>query len=264
MEDTKRIPDGGMIKKRTELEKEFVYLFSENYGRNFWIYKKVFSVGRSAECDLILPNSYISQIHTYFVFDGTNWFVRDNHSTNGTLLNGERLLPEKKYLLHLGDIIVLAKTEKFVFHKADEMNVKFKEDINFHQTFCHLKYDQDGNIYSDFDFAVISPISSKRAVQCHKCGFFIVSDSRAIECPECKYMMMNEQRGLYVDPVVFSEAYKMIEKELEAMIDKEFPPENYRFGDCHGIWHRKKQILLERYHIRWRTPSEMNPDVVFD
>jgi hypothetical protein len=35
-------------------------------------------------------------------------------------------------------------------------------------------------------------------------------------------------------------------------------------GSCHILWGRQKQILEKRYGIKWRSPAEINPDVVFD
>ena len=35
-------------------------------------------------------------------------------------------------------------------------------------------------------------------------------------------------------------------------------------GSCHILWGRQKQILEKRYGIKWRSPAEINPDVMFD
>ncbi len=35
-------------------------------------------------------------------------------------------------------------------------------------------------------------------------------------------------------------------------------------GACHILWGRQQAILREKYGIRWRTPAEMNPEVMFD
>lgn len=51
-------------------------------------------VGRSADCDLRLPYSVVSAHHlTILCMDGATYQVRDEGSTNGTLLNGQRLPP---------------------------------------------------------------------------------------------------------------------------------------------------------------------------
>lgn len=35
-------------------------------------------------------------------------------------------------------------------------------------------------------------------------------------------------------------------------------------GFCHTYWIEKKRILKEKYGIDWKSPAEMNPDVIFD
>ncbi len=35
-------------------------------------------------------------------------------------------------------------------------------------------------------------------------------------------------------------------------------------GSCHILWGRQQKILKERYGIKWSSPAEMNPDVMFD
>ncbi|MBC8554768.1 MAG: hypothetical protein H8D23_34585 [Candidatus Brocadiales bacterium] len=35
-------------------------------------------------------------------------------------------------------------------------------------------------------------------------------------------------------------------------------------GSCHILWGRQQKILKEKYGIKWRSPAEMNPDVLFD
>lgn len=57
------------------------------------------------------------------MFDGTNWFVQDLHSTNGTWINGAQLLPDKKHILQLDDEIDFAHAEKFIFFITDNYDV---------------------------------------------------------------------------------------------------------------------------------------------
>ncbi len=35
-------------------------------------------------------------------------------------------------------------------------------------------------------------------------------------------------------------------------------------GACHILWGRQKDILSEKYGMKWRSPADMNPDVMFD
>jgi len=35
-------------------------------------------------------------------------------------------------------------------------------------------------------------------------------------------------------------------------------------GFCHHLWKETKRIAREKYNIDWQTPSEMNPEILFD
>lgn len=35
-------------------------------------------------------------------------------------------------------------------------------------------------------------------------------------------------------------------------------------GSCHILWERQQKILEEKYGVVWRSPAEMNPDIIFD
>ena len=49
-------------------------------------------IGRSEECDLQIPGSSVSGRHCELSFDGTNWWVTDLQSRNGTRVNGKPIL----------------------------------------------------------------------------------------------------------------------------------------------------------------------------
>ena len=54
-----------------------------------------------------------------------------------------------------------------------------------------------------------------------------------------------------------------IEKAVEAKIIAEIGEGGY-LGYCHSYWAAKKRILKEEYGIDWKSPSELNPGVLFD
>lgn len=70
-----------------------------------------FAVGRRSSCDLTLDSRMVSQVHAeFFERDGKLW-LRDQSSTNGTFVNGQRLDSEQQ--LSDGDIVHFAD---FEFH----------------------------------------------------------------------------------------------------------------------------------------------------
>lgn len=69
------------------------------------------------------------------------------------------------------------------------------------------------------------------------------------------------RRTLTHDPVEMSEAYLAVIDEVEEKIDQ-----NRTFkgmGSCFEIWDLKQQYLLEK-GIHWKSPSALNPRVMFD
>lgn len=61
------------------------------------------------------------------------------------------------------------------------------------------------------------------------------------------------------DPI---ENTKEFAKVLE-MIQPELDEIGIGLGRCHIYWQRKKE-LLKSHGIDWKTPSECNPNVLFD
>jgi pSer/pThr/pTyr-binding forkhead associated (FHA) protein len=74
------------------------------------------TVGRSVECDVVIASKSVSREHSRLRREGRRWFVEDLGSTNGTYLNGERVINSLALLdgdsLRVGDVT-------FVFHDPD-------------------------------------------------------------------------------------------------------------------------------------------------
>ena len=72
-------------------------------------------LGKSSVNDYCVQgNESISRSHAVIERQGTEYFLRDLKSTNGTFLNGEALEGEEFYGLQSGDRILLAD-EEFIF-----------------------------------------------------------------------------------------------------------------------------------------------------
>jgi hypothetical protein len=70
-------------------------------------------IGRLATCDICLSDANTSREHAAFEREDTGWVVRDLGSTNGTLVNGQRV-PRQR--LRDGDLVVIGVTE-LVYHE---------------------------------------------------------------------------------------------------------------------------------------------------
>jgi predicted component of type VI protein secretion system len=70
--------------------------------------KRVTTMGRSRECDLVIPDPNVSRTHAEIRHIGTDWFLVDLGSTNGTELNGQEV---KRQVLGAGDVIGIGTTD---------------------------------------------------------------------------------------------------------------------------------------------------------
>ena len=73
-------------------------------------------VGRDPANDYhIAGKMQVGRQHATFCFENQRWFLIDDHSKNGTFLNGQRLTAGEKYQLSSNDKISFAKQEVVVF-----------------------------------------------------------------------------------------------------------------------------------------------------
>lgn len=71
--------------------------------------RKKFLIGREADCQLRPNSELVSRHHCIFTVDDFSVRVRDLGSTNGTLVNGERI--RKEVVLHPGDHVTVGSLE---------------------------------------------------------------------------------------------------------------------------------------------------------
>jgi hypothetical protein len=78
-------------------------------------------IGRApADCQIVLKTPAVSKRHAVVTAEGGRFFVTDEHSHNGTLLNGARLKPGVRTPLRAGDKLAICDFQ-FVFHEADDL-----------------------------------------------------------------------------------------------------------------------------------------------
>jgi DNA-binding winged helix-turn-helix (wHTH) protein len=73
------------------------------------------TIGRSSDCDIVLPERQISRFHIRIENSKNGYLLRDLGSKNGTHVNGEVVKSEIPYQLQDGDEIILANVVHFGF-----------------------------------------------------------------------------------------------------------------------------------------------------
>lgn len=61
------------------------------------------SLGRATSNDIVIALETVSKLHGYFLREGDQWFYTDYQSTNGTIINDQRVERSEKRLLADGD-----------------------------------------------------------------------------------------------------------------------------------------------------------------
>lgn len=83
------------------------------------------TIGRDPLCDIELPDDFISRVHAMFEEIGTEWFVVDRGSMNGTFVNDERIEQRR---LEPGDQIRLGN-HILKFLSSDHVEVQYHEAV---------------------------------------------------------------------------------------------------------------------------------------
>lgn len=84
-------------------------------GRVLQLAPGVNTVGRRGDNTIVIPDPYVSGQHAEISVQDTAVLLTDKASTNGTLVNGERLSPDAPRELQDGDTVTFARVS-FTFH----------------------------------------------------------------------------------------------------------------------------------------------------
>lgn len=80
-------------------------------GQPFRVSQKVTTMGRSRECDIVVPDANVSRVHAEIRHEGLEYVLVDLGSTNGVEVNGRRVL---RHSLRDGDRLSLGGAEVVV------------------------------------------------------------------------------------------------------------------------------------------------------
>ncbi len=79
----------------------------DELGQDYRLYAGKNKIGSVAGCDIVINDSSVSGDHATILFRDNEFFIKDNFSTNGILINGKRLEDGK---LKDGDALELGNT----------------------------------------------------------------------------------------------------------------------------------------------------------
>ena len=88
---------------------------------------------------------------------------------------------------------------------------------------------------------------------------------RNIEYAESgEFDLIEEEGHLKHDPVEWTQRWEEVIDEADKIAYERLADHPRGMGFCHAYWYERAQVLEENFGIIWRTPSLMNPGVIFD
>ncbi|MCX6999171.1 MAG: HD domain-containing protein [Candidatus Sumerlaeota bacterium] len=103
-------------------------LYQTSKGKQRWwsLTRRKFTIGRDTTCDIALNDPKVSRIHAEILFENEGWVFVDKNSTNGSLINGERIM---RKCLTPGDAIMVGNSRlSVVVEGSDTSRVEWKDD----------------------------------------------------------------------------------------------------------------------------------------
>lgn len=86
----------------TQLTPYIEQLAGEDKGLSYQLKEDQLSIGRASSNDIIVPSESISRCHAHLVRADEGWFIKDNESKNGILVNGIQV---RESWLQDGDVV---------------------------------------------------------------------------------------------------------------------------------------------------------------
>lgn len=138
--------------------------------REITLPRTILSIGRDPTNDLVLPDAMVSRRHAVIEYRGNQYFVRDCNSSNGSLVNGDRVSERS---LRDGDLVAIG-TARLLFREEVEIEdlaakvVQHPSAPRLQCPSCHSDH-RKGDLFCKQCGAQLAPSLPAKAV-CTSCG----------------------------------------------------------------------------------------------
>ncbi len=97
-----------------------LFVFTSDDSENRWASlpltgRPIVTIGRDSGCDIVLPHISVSKCHAKIAWENDGYYIYDNGSTNGVVVNGSRITGKVK--LHEKDVIAITNS-KLIYTSA--------------------------------------------------------------------------------------------------------------------------------------------------
>ena len=109
----------------------FFLIFSDRdeSWQNIQLYDGEYIIGREPGCDIQIKTMGISRRHARIKVDGNQFWITDLNSSNGVILSGEKIEPDKPYPVEPENIFVISKLP-FLVSKEGQVQTALKGDLS--------------------------------------------------------------------------------------------------------------------------------------
>jgi uncharacterized RDD family membrane protein YckC len=155
--------------------------------REISLARSLISIGRDPSNDVVLPDAMVSRRHAVIEFRGSQYFVRDCNSSNGSLVNGDRVSERN---LRDGDLLAIG-TARMLFREELEGEdspakvVQHPSAPKLHCPQCQADY-RKGDQFCRQCGASVAPAAPAKAV-CVSCGTVVMLPARF--CNACGHVL---------------------------------------------------------------------------
>ena len=193
----------------------------------------------------------------------------NNNNNDGNLWKNIPLMREfihelKDVAPFRSDIINPAYKAHWIACMLENDYIDKRETPRLFQSLCELyRLYRDFEDPSDFDDYLQEHFDKNYFRQVDK---WIYSFAMIVRDPQWEHALQcwNGLGGmLKVDPVQATTEWEEVIYEVETEVDEQLKDEPRGMGFCHIYWSTKRAALARR-GIEWRSPSAMNPRVMFD
>ncbi len=145
---------------------ETVPFFTDPTGREHPLVGQVTAIGRAVENDLVITSKRVSRQHACVRREGRHWLLTDLGSTNGTFLNGERVLAP--VALRDGDHVSIGDVD-LIFHDPEStfLETPFPE-LEVDAAAGIVRVDRRIVALSPKEFALLAYLYERRGQVCSK------------------------------------------------------------------------------------------------
>src|SRR4051812_42074757 len=163
--------------------------------REIALARTVVSIGRDPSNDVVLPDAMVSRRHAVVEYRGSQYFLRDCNSSNGSLVNGDRVSERG---LRDGDLVAIG-TARLLFrddYEAEEAGAKVLQhpSSRMHCPRCQAEC-RKGDVFCRQCGASVTPPAPPKAL-CTSCGTAVALPAKF--CNACGRELMTEQQALEV------------------------------------------------------------------